>query len=143
MRDEEREAEERSIPTLLEAGTRFDGLVSFRGAVRVEGLVVGEVVAEGTLWVAPRGELRGSVVTDEVVVEGTCEGEVAARVRVELRPSARVAGRLEAPRLLVADGSVFDGEWRAGSSPRTSWDEPQSALTSEAPGTTAQPTTPS
>lgn len=108
-------ATRRPIPTLLEAGTRFDGLVTFRGAVRVEGLVVGQVVAEGTLWLAAEGELRGRIEADEVLVEGACEGEIAARDRIELRPTARVRGQMTAPRVVMNDGARFDGRWLAGS----------------------------
>ncbi|MCC6641804.1 MAG: polymer-forming cytoskeletal protein [Deltaproteobacteria bacterium] len=123
MRDTKGDPADAGIPTLIEAGTRFEGLVSFRGTVRVEGVVVGEVIAEGTLVVAERGELRGRVETDEVLVEGCCEGDIAARDRIELRPSARVRGRLEAPRLQVVDGSVFDGQWHAGAARTTGPDE--------------------
>jgi len=127
VKETKKASEGEVVPTLVEAGTRFDGLVSFRGAVRVEGLVVGEVVAEGTLWVASQGELHGRVETDEVLVDGCCEGEIAARERIELRPSARVSGRLEAPRLLVADGSLFDGQWNAGTASAQAREEPRPA----------------
>ena len=103
-----------SEPVLLEAGTRFDGLLSFRGTVRLEGLVVGTVVAWGTLVIGRGGQLRGRVEADEIVLEGDCEGELRARDRVELRPGARVSGRIVAPRISVLDGSVFDGEWHVG-----------------------------
>lgn len=104
-------------PVLLEAGTRFEGLLSFRGAVRVEGLVIGTVVAWGRLVIGKQGHLQGRIEADEVVLEGACEGEVRARVRVELRPGATVSGRIVAPRIAVLDGSLFDGEWHVGAEP--------------------------
>lgn len=100
--------------TLVEPGTVFEGLVSFRGAVRIEGTIIGRVIATGTLVIGPRGELRGRVEADDVLVEGRCEGEIAARHRVELRPTARVEGHITAPRMAVADGSLFDGTWQVG-----------------------------
>jgi cytoskeletal protein CcmA (bactofilin family) len=108
---------ETQIATIVEAGTRFEGLVSFRGAVRVEGLIVGQVVAEGALFVGAQGELRGRIEADEVTIEGSCEGEIEARHRIELRPTARVRGRIRAPRILMADGSCFDGRCDAGLPP--------------------------
>ena len=103
-----------TIPTVVDAGTRFDGLVSFQGAVRVEGLLVGQVVANGTLWLAEQGELRGRIEADEVMVEGVCDGEIEARQRIELRPTARVRGRMTAPRVVMADGALFDGQCEVG-----------------------------
>lgn len=125
------------VPVLLEAGTRFEGLLSFRGAVRVEGLVIGTVVAWGTLVVGPGGQLQGRIEADEVVLEGTCVGEVAARERVVLRPGARVSGRILAPSIAVEDGSIFDGEWQVGAEasrpgPRFDPDPPRRPMHSEA-----------
>jgi cytoskeletal protein CcmA (bactofilin family) len=102
------------IPTVLESGTRFEGLVAFRGVVRVDGLVLGHVIADGTLILGPQGELRGRIEADRVTVEGTCEGEIEARERIELRPTARVRGRITAPCVVIADGSLLDGHCEAG-----------------------------
>jgi len=102
------------IPTVVEAGTRFEGLVSFQGAVRVEGLIVGQVVANGALWLGEQAELRGRIEADEVTVEGICEGEIEARHRIELRSTARVRGRLSAPRVVMVDGSLFNGRCEGG-----------------------------
>lgn len=99
---------------VVEAGTRFEGLVSFRGVVRVEGTVVGRVVAEGSLWIGEQAELHGVVEADDVTIEGSCEGEIEARARIVLRPTARVRGRLAAPRIAMADGSLFDGRCEIG-----------------------------
>ena len=106
-----------TLPTLVEAGTRFEGLVAFRGAVRVEGLIVGSVVAVGSLWLGQQGELRGRIEADEVTIEGCCDGEIEARHRIELLPGARVRGRMVAPLVVMADGSLFDGEVQGGSLP--------------------------
>lgn len=105
------------LPTLVEAGTRFEGLVAFRGAVRVEGLIVGQVVAVGALWLSQQGELRGRIEADEVTIEGCCDGEIEARHRIELLPGARVRGRMVAPLIVMADGSLFDGEVQGGNLP--------------------------
>ncbi len=107
-------AESEAIPTIVEAGTSFDGLVSFHGAVRVAGRVVGKVVTDGTFWLAEEGQLKGRVEADHVLVAGDFEGEIEARRRIDLLPTARVRGRLSAPCLVVADGSCFDGQCAAG-----------------------------
>lgn len=114
MREAHAAAGSGAIPTIVEAGTSFDGLVSFHGAVRVAGLVVGRVVTNGTLWLAEEGQLKGRVEADHVLVAGEFEGEIEARQRIELLPTARVRGRLSAPCLVIADGSLFDGQCAAG-----------------------------
>jgi len=102
------------VATLVEAGTEFEGLLAFRGTVRVEGRVTGDVVASGCLLLAEGAEVRGRVLADVVRVAGCFEGEIHARDFLELLPSARVRGSLASPRLVVAEGALFDGRCRAG-----------------------------
>lgn len=100
-----------AIPTVLDAGASFDGLLTFRGAARVDGALTGRVVADGCLVVGPRGRVEASIEVDELVVAGELTGDVVARRRVEILASGRVAGRLRAPSFSLAEGCVFDGQW--------------------------------
>jgi cytoskeletal protein CcmA (bactofilin family) len=97
------------IPTVLAPGTEFDGLLSFRGAARVDGKLSGEVVAEGCLVIGEGGRVRARVEVDELIVGGELEGEIHARERVELLSTARVVGTLRCPRLSVAEGGILEG----------------------------------
>jgi cytoskeletal protein CcmA (bactofilin family) len=99
------------IPTVIDAGASFEGLLTFRGAARVDGQLTGRVVADGCLVIGPRGRVAATVEVDELVVGGEFEGEVTARTRVELLPGGRAAGRLRAPSFALADGCRFDGQW--------------------------------
>ena len=96
-------------PAAVVTGASYQGLLTFRGRARVDGLVEGDVVAEGRLVIGPRGHVRARIEVDELVVGGVVEGDVHARDRIELEPSARVVGDLRAPRLSLADGCVLEG----------------------------------
>jgi cytoskeletal protein CcmA (bactofilin family) len=98
-------------PTVLDAGASFEGLLTFRGAARVDGELTGRVVADGCLVIGPRGKVEATVEVDELVVGGEFTGEAVARRRVELLASGRVSGRLRAPSFALAEGCVFDGQW--------------------------------
>lgn len=91
------------------AGARFQGLLSFWGAARVEGTMEGEVASRGTLEVGPAATVTGRVEVDVLVVEGTVAGEVYARERVEVLPGASVTATIRTPRLAVAEGAHFEG----------------------------------
>lgn len=91
------------------AGARFDGLLSFWGAARIEGSLAGEVASRGTLEVGPAATVVGRVEVDVLVVEGAVEGEVFARERVEVLPGAVVTATIRTPRLAVAEGARFEG----------------------------------
>jgi cytoskeletal protein CcmA (bactofilin family) len=96
----------------IAAGCSFEGLLTFHGATQVDGRLVGEVVATGTLRLGATARVRARIEVDELIVEGELEGDIVARRRIELSPSARVTGSLEAPRLSLAEGCVFQGRCR-------------------------------
>jgi cytoskeletal protein CcmA (bactofilin family) len=43
------------------------------------------------------------------VIGGTIEGEVIARQRIEIAPTARVTGSLSGKSIAVAEGAIIDG----------------------------------
>ena len=101
------------IPTVLASGTEFEGLLSFRGAARVDGKLSGDIVAEGCLVIGEGARVRARIEVDELIVAGELEGEIHARERVELRSTARVVGSLRSPRLMVAEGGILEGRCEA------------------------------
>lgn len=107
----ERDLRVRGEPA-IRAGASFDGLLVLRGDARIEGRVSGEIVGVRRLQIGEAGSVEANVEADEVVVAGSLEGDVRARQRLELRAGARVRGRLETPRLCMADGAVFEGPCR-------------------------------
>jgi cytoskeletal protein CcmA (bactofilin family) len=99
---------------VLAAGTEFRGVVALPGPASIDGTVRGEVVTGGPLWVGETGLIEADLEAESVVVAGRVIGDVRARVRIELRPTAAVQGGLEAPSVVFAEGSVVDGWCRTG-----------------------------
>jgi len=106
-----------AAPTVLGRGCAFEGLLSFRGAARVDGNLTGEVIAEGRLVVGPEARLQARVVVDELILAGEIEGEVEARERVQLEATARLRGSLRAPRLSMVEGAWLQGRCETGKAP--------------------------
>jgi cytoskeletal protein CcmA (bactofilin family) len=98
-------------PTVIDAGASFEGLLTFRGSARIDGVLSGRVIADGCLVIGPRGRVTATVEVDELVVAGEFEGDAQARTRVQMLASGRVSGRLRAPSFSLAEGCVFDGQW--------------------------------
>lgn len=120
-----------AVPTVIDAGASFEGLLTFRGAARVDGQLTGRVVADGCLVIGPRGRVEATIEVDELVVAGELTGEVVARGRVEILASGRVAGRLRAPSFSLAEGCVFDGQWETVQTPAAA---PRARLEGRSPG---------
>jgi len=98
-------------PTVIDSGASFDGVFTFRGSARIDGVLTGRVVADGCLVIGPRGRVEAEVEVDELVVGGEFRGEAEVRSRVELLSSGRAEGILRSPSFSLADGCVFDGRW--------------------------------
>jgi len=112
--DNAREAE---APVLLAMGAEFTGLLALAGPARIEGLLRGEVVGPGPLWIGPRANVEARIETDEITIWGTLAGEVWVSRRVVLGPAARVRGELHTPSLLLVEGAILEGRCAAGSGP--------------------------
>jgi len=102
------------VPSVLAPDAVFEGVLSFRGTVRIEGRLKGDIIATGALHIDEGAVVQGRVEVDELVVAGELAGQVVARRRLELRPSARVAADLRTPRLSLADGCILDGRCQTG-----------------------------
>jgi cytoskeletal protein CcmA (bactofilin family) len=100
-------------PTVsIAKGCAFEGLLTFRGETRIDGALVGEVVASGTLWLGETARVQARIEVDELIVEGHFEGDVVARRRLELSPTAHARGSFQAAQLSFADGCFFQGRLR-------------------------------
>ena len=104
--------------TVLGPGTRFDGLLTFRGRARVDGSLTGEISGHGVLVLGPGGRAEARVEVDELIVAGEVEGDVRARRRVELLATGCIRGDVETPRLVIAEGGRLLGRCTTGPAAR-------------------------
>jgi cytoskeletal protein CcmA (bactofilin family) len=95
---------------LIGKGVEVKGDILFTDVLRVEGRVVGSLVAEnGTLIVEESARIEARVEVGVCVISGTLEGNVKAKSRVEIYKSSRVRGDITTPVLLVEEGAVLNG----------------------------------
>jgi len=105
--------------TVLGAGTEFEGLLTFRGRARVDGQLSGEITGHGLLVIGAGATAQARVTVDELVVAGEIEGDVCARLRVELLATGCIRGDVETPRLSIAEGGRLLGRCTTGNAART------------------------
>jgi len=98
----------------LYKGSRVSGQLSFQGPARIDGIVDGEIQCQATLTVGEGAEVRAKISGQVVVIRGKVEGNVTAKEKVELLAPARLIGNIKAPRLVIAEGVVFDGDCSMG-----------------------------
>jgi cytoskeletal protein CcmA (bactofilin family) len=109
-RDKERVgADFGEIRAFLGEGTQFKGVLSFAGAVRIDGHLEGEIVGQELLIIGEPAQVKAEIEVGTLVVSGRVQGSISARERVELLRPGRVTGTIRTPCLVVAEGAVFNG----------------------------------
>ena len=96
--------------------TTIGGTISISGELTsgediiVEGRVNGRlIVRDAALTIGEQAELRADIRGTRVMVQGHLKGSIVASERIELAASASVEGSLSANRVVLADGSKFNG----------------------------------
>jgi|SRR6188474_692044 len=92
-------------PTIVVSGELTSG-----EDITVQGHVNGQVmVKDAVLTIGEQAHLRADVRGARVLVKGHLKGSIVASERIELAPSAAVEGSLSANRVVLSDGSHFNG----------------------------------
>ena len=102
------------LQSFLDAGTAFEGKISFTGTVRIDGQFNGDADADGTLVIGEDGSAQGTLALRALVLLGEFSGEVIAKERVEIGPQAQIEGVIRTPRLIVSDGAVVSARVEMG-----------------------------
>ncbi|HEY0459808.1 MAG TPA: polymer-forming cytoskeletal protein [Pyrinomonadaceae bacterium] len=91
-------------------GTVLTGETSFQAMLRIDGHLTGRVSSEsGTLIVGSSGKVDANIQVASAIVSGTINGDITATEKLELTRTARVLGNIQAPRLVIEDGAIFEG----------------------------------
>ncbi len=102
-----------SIDSLIGAGTRVEGNVIFKGGLRVDGEVRGNISSEsgrdGTWVVSEKASVKGAISVGHVVIYGVVIGPIVAAESLELLPSARVTRDVEYHQIEMQQGAVIQG----------------------------------
>jgi len=111
------------IDSLIGAGTRIEGNVTFSGGLRIDGEIHGNINAEkgvpSTLVLSEQARIEGEVNVAHAVINGTIVGPVRASDSLELQPNARVTGDVEYHQLEMQQGAVVQGRLIHQTSART------------------------
>ena len=101
------------IKGLLAQGCRIEGQLHFTEGMRIDGEVVGDIRAvpeqSSLLVISETATVRGEIVADHVIINGTVQGPVRAVELLELQPRARVDGDVTYGALEIHQGAVLTG----------------------------------
>jgi len=97
------------LTAFIDQGSSFEGKLSFKDTVRIDGHFSGEITSENTLVVGESGDIQAQIRSKTVIISGTVVGDIHASQRVVLHKSAQVEGNIESPSMAIEEGAVFHG----------------------------------
>jgi len=120
------------IDTLIGSGTVLRGDIHFKAGLHIDGVVKGNVIAEGEdgmLTTSAGSCIEGEVRVHNIVLNGEVKGDVHALEYIELAPQARVTGNVYYTLIEMAMGAEVNGNLvhqsePAELKPETESDEP-------------------
>jgi cytoskeletal protein CcmA (bactofilin family) len=99
-----------AISTFLGVDASIDGVIDFKGTIRLDGSAKGKIRSEGgTIIVGEKAHVDAEVNVGVAIIMGEVNGTVIAQERIEVRSPARVGGDLQAPVISIEPGGVFNG----------------------------------
>ncbi len=98
------------ISTFIGADASIDGTIEFKGTIRVDGRVKGNISSNGgTVVIGEKGVVNAEISVNVAVVMGEVNGSVDAKERIEVYPPGRLGGDIQSPIVSIEPGGIFNG----------------------------------
>jgi len=103
-----------TIDSLIGMSTSIRGDVSFKGGLRIDGEVNGNINAESgqpsVLVISEHARITGEVRASHLIVNGEIKGDVHSSELLELQPKARITGDVYYKALEMHGGALVSGK---------------------------------
>ena len=104
------------LTAFIDQGSEFEGKLSFKDTVRIDGRFAGEISSENTLIVGESGEIEANITSKTVAVSGVVLGNVKASSKVVVHKTGRIEGDIETGSLVLEEGAIINGGIKMGQS---------------------------
>ena len=89
----------------------FTGTFYIKASLRIDGFFEGKSLEVDQLYVGETGRIKSNdiIIASNLIVEGLIIGNITAKKRVMLMPTAKVLGDIRTPELIIQNGVVLEG----------------------------------
>lgn len=101
---------EQNATSVITADVEITGNVRCSGTLRIDGKLDGELNCTADAVIGKHATIKGNLLVNSVTIEGTVQGNVTAKDKIEMKSTAKVTGDINAKRLAVEDGVTFIGK---------------------------------
>jgi cytoskeletal protein CcmA (bactofilin family) len=100
------------IETVIGRESAVQGTIRSEHSIRIQGGAQGEIECKRSVYVEEGARVSAKITASEVTISGELDGQVFSSGRVEIKPTGRVSGEVNAPSLVMLEGAFFDGQLR-------------------------------
>jgi cytoskeletal protein CcmA (bactofilin family) len=101
--------ESKNGDTVIGTEAYFQGTLTAKGSLRVDGRIDGSIVDAKIVTVGKSGKVKGDISCEICYVSGEVKGNVTALDHIEALAGSRVDGDIRAPRIMLEEGAIFNG----------------------------------
>lgn len=95
---------------MIGVGTTIEGNISSNENIRFDGILVGNLVTKGKVFIGQSGKVSGEIKCKNCEVEGVVEGKLSIEELLSLRSMSRIYGEIKTSKLAIEPGAVFTGK---------------------------------
>ncbi len=101
----------KKIKTVLGKNTYFNGNLSFKDSLKINGNFIGniKVTGQGALIIGSTSTVQANIIANTIVIMGTVKGDVIAQEKVEMLSTGRLFGNIKSKKIKISDGAIFKG----------------------------------
>jgi cytoskeletal protein CcmA (bactofilin family) len=121
------------VQSVIGPQTSFSGTLNSETSVRILGSVDGEIISSQAVMIEEQARVKAKVSAEAITVAGEVTGELHCAGRVEILPTGRVHGEIQAGTLVMQEGAFFEGNLKMGAAIDTP-SSPASETVSESAG---------
>jgi len=97
-----------SNTTIITAGAKIKGEIELSCNLYIDGELDGMIKSSKEVNIGKNGHVKGTLVTDRLVVQGYVEGTVDAKT-VEIKAHGHISGEITSNELVIESKGVFEG----------------------------------
>ena len=100
------------LNSIIGEGTRFRGEFDLNGLLRIDGDFSGTIRTKGKILIGLNGRAECNIYAETIVVGGIVRGNIFSTDKVVILSTGMMIGDIAAPRLIVEEGVILNGNVR-------------------------------
>lgn len=97
------------IDTLIGKNTKLDGTINTKGTIRLDGILNGDLIAEGNITIGESGQVLGNIQCTNIIICGLVKGNIITTGQLRITNKGKLLGDIEVNNIIVDENATFEG----------------------------------